>query len=86
MNKYRKTRMYVIVILAITAMLWMSSCKSIDTGIRYASSTGCCSYTVYEDDCLQYEEDGYHTTICWDDIQSKEYTIESIHENCYDNH
>jgi hypothetical protein len=83
MKKYKP---YLFSAILIALMLWASSCKSIDEGIRYASSTGCCSYTVYEDDCLQYESDGYHTTICWDNKVTREQSIEEIHEHCYDNH
>ena len=86
MKNYRTIRMYVIVIISILLMLWVSSCATVDAGIKHESSTGCCSYTIYEDDCLQYESDGYHTTICWDTLENKEQSIEEVQEYCYDNH
>jgi len=76
---------YIAFAILTSLMLFASSCKSMEEGVRHASTTGCCSYTVYEDNCLVYEEDGYHRTYCGDQLTLEE-TIHEIEENCYKQH
>lgn len=59
MKKYKS---YIFSIIAIALMLWLSSCASIREYQDFIDGV---------DPCPQYEEDGYHTSPCYDKLTTK---------------
>ena len=74
--KLNKAKPYIFCAIALYIMVCMSSCKTVDS--YYVIQGKDISYRVYEDDCLRYEQDDYHTTVCWDSQYNSEEIIQQL--------